>query len=80
MARYCENTDGEAWSLSHNRGVAYLVHEKDLTSADKERAQDVAGPFLFFNSQRQGGKPIPGFDFKNAHGPPALEFAHQKSE
>ena len=79
MARYCENTDGEAWSLSHGRGVTYLVHEADLTSADKERAQDVAGPFLFFNSQ-QHGKAGAGFDFKNAQGPPALEFAEQKSE
>ncbi|XP_038063237.1 E3 ubiquitin-protein ligase MYCBP2-like isoform X3 [Patiria miniata] len=74
MAHYCENTEGEAWSLAQGKGLMYLIHEADLTSADKEQARKCVRPFLFFGDNKHGSKNS-GFDFRNAQATPAMGFA-----
>ena len=75
MNRYCENTKGEAWALSYSKGVTYLMHENDLSLADKEKAKSSSETFSFYSVSQQGVNGASGFDFKNAQGPPALRFA-----
>ena len=74
MAHYCENTEGEAWSLAQGKGLMYLIHEADLTSADREKARK-SRPFLFFGDSSKHRNKVSGFDFKNAQATPAMGFA-----
>ena len=74
MAHYCENTEGEAWSLAQGKGLMYLIHEADLTSADREKARK-SRPFLYFGDNNRQRNKQSGFDFKNAQATPAMGFA-----
>ncbi|XP_070552183.1 E3 ubiquitin-protein ligase MYCBP2-like isoform X2 [Ptychodera flava] len=67
MQRYCESTDGEAWSLARFQDAAYLLHETDIER--EEEKSKIVGSFEFdFASpqDRTTQARASGFDFKKA--------------